>query len=108
MGEIRENVKQNLGYFLSLRDMSQKELAMKLGVSQSAVTNWIKGKNSPDIEMVALICQHLHISVAELFGMTGDETYSDRERVLVAQYRNKPDMRRAVDILLEIEGRAAP
>ena len=105
MGEIRENVKQNLGYFLSLRGMSQKELAMKLGVSQSAVTNWIKGKNSPDIEMVALICQHLHISVAELFGMTGDETYSDRERVLVAQYRNKPDMRRAVDILLEIEGR---
>ena len=104
----RENVKQNLGYFLSLRGMSQKELAMKLGVSQSAVTNWIKGKNSPDIEMVALICQHLHISVAELFGMTGDETYSDRERVLVAQYRNKPDMRRAVDILLEIEGRAAP
>lgn len=90
MGEIRENVKQNLGYFLSLRGMSQKELAMKLGVSQSAVTNWIKGKNSPDIEMVALICQHLHISVAELFGMTGDETYSDRERVLVAQYRNKP------------------
>ena len=61
MGEIRENVKQNLGYFLSLRGMSQKELAMKLGVSQSAVTNWIKGKNSPDIEMVALICQHLHI-----------------------------------------------
>lgn len=47
MGEIRENVKQNLGYFLSLRGMSQKELAMKLGVSQSAVTNWIKGKNSP-------------------------------------------------------------
>lgn len=108
MGEIRENVKQNLGYFLSLRGMSQKELAMKLGVSQSAVTNWIKGKNSPDIEMVALICQHLHISVAELFGMTGDETYSDRERVLVAQYRNKPDMRRAVDILLEIEGAPHP
>ena len=40
--------------------------------------------------------------------MTGDGTYCERERVLVAQYRNKPDMRRAVDILLEIEGRAAP
>ena len=34
MGEIRENVKQNLGYFLSLRGMSQKELAMKLGVTK--------------------------------------------------------------------------
>ena len=43
MGEVRENVKRNLGYFLSLRGMSQKELAIKLDVSQSAGTNWKKG-----------------------------------------------------------------
>lgn len=68
MGEIRDNVKKNLGYYLSLKGISQKELADKLSVSQSAVTNWIKGKNSPDIEVVAQICDILEISVTDLFG----------------------------------------
>ena len=68
MGEIRENVKKNLGYYLSLRGISQKELSERLSVSQSAVTNWIKGKNSPDIETVAQICNVLEISVIDLFG----------------------------------------
>ena len=68
MGEIRENVRKNLGYYLSLKSISQKELAERLGVSQSAVTNWMKGKNSPDIETVAQICKVLEISVIDLFG----------------------------------------
>lgn len=68
MGQIRDNVQRNLGYYLSLTGMNQKELSEKLGVSQSAVTNWIKGKNSPDIEVVAQICNIFNISVTELFG----------------------------------------
>lgn len=72
MGEVRENVRKNLGYYLSLRKLSQKDLADKLNVSQSAVTNWIKGKNSPDIETVSQICEILNISVVDLFGSDGD------------------------------------
>ena len=67
MGEIRDNVKNNLVYYLHLKNITQKQLAEKLNVSQSAVTNWIKGKNSPDIDMVARICALLDISVNELF-----------------------------------------
>ena len=66
MGEIRENVRFNLSRLIE-NTISQKDLAQKLGVSQSAVTNWIKGNNSPDIEMVAKICEVLNISVNELF-----------------------------------------
>lgn len=87
MGQIRENVKKNLGYYLSLQGISQKELAEKLGVSQSAVTNWIKGKNSPDIESVAQICQALRISVSDLFG-AGDMEMTIHERSLLQLYRD--------------------
>ena len=100
MGEIRENVKRNLGYYLSLSDMSQKELAERLGVSQAAVTNWIKGKNSPDIEMVAQICRVFNISVTDLFGSDSHNQYSPHEQELITQYRRKPELRLAVDILL--------
>ncbi len=73
MGEVRENVRQNLIYYLALKCISQKELAEALGVSQSAVTNWIKGKNAPDIEYVVQICTMLGISVSEFFGPCADK-----------------------------------
>ncbi len=103
MGTIRDNVKKNLGYYLSLRGITQKELAKKLNVSQSAVTNWIKGKNSPDIELVAEICDILDISVTELFGANANEQYTDRERQVILQYRKKPELHHAIHILLDIK-----
>jgi len=103
MGEIRENVKRNLGYYLSLKGMSQKGLAERLGVSQAAVTNWIKGKNSPDIEAVARICDILDITVLELFGTDGSDRYTEQERRLIEQYRAKTELRQAVNILLGID-----
>ena len=69
LGVIRDNVKQNLGYYLSLRGITQKELAERLGVSQAAVTNWVKGKNSPDIDVLADICEFLNITVSNLLGI---------------------------------------
>ncbi len=102
MGEIRDNVKRNLGYYLSLRGMTQKELAEKLSVSQSAVTNWIKGKNSPDIEVVAQICEILNISVVELFGTNDDTSLSEHEKKVIARYREYPELHHAIQILLGI------
>jgi transcriptional regulator with XRE-family HTH domain len=103
MGEIRDNVKRNLGYYLSLRGMSQKKLAEKLGVSQSAVTNWIKGKNSPDIEVVAQICDILGVTVTDLFGTDGSVRYNDMEKKVIREYRSKQDLRHAVNVLLGVD-----
>lgn len=111
MGIIRDNVKKNLGYYLSLKGITQKELAKKLNVSQSAVTNWIKGKNSPDIELVAEICDILDISVTELFGVNTNEPeaelstdqYTETERQIILQYRQKPELHQAIHILLDIK-----
>lgn len=103
MGQIRENVKRNLGYYLSLRGISQKELSEKLHVSQAAVTNWIKGKNSPDIELVANICEILEISVIDLFGTpTVPIDITDHEKELILKYRESPNMQAAVDRILGI------
>ncbi|WP_027398541.1 helix-turn-helix domain-containing protein [Anaerovorax odorimutans] len=103
MGEIRDNVTRNLCYYLSLKGISQKEFAKKLSVSQSAVTNWIKGKNSPDIEMVAQICDILEISVVDLFGTNSNIYYTDEEKEIIRQYRKKPELQNAVRILLGIK-----
>ena len=102
MGEIRENVQKNLNYYLNLKEISQKELAEMLHVSQSAVTNWIKGKNSPDIEIVAKICEILDITVSQLFGTSGPHSYTILEQTLVLRYRQHPELQHAINILLDI------
>lgn len=74
MGELREAIRASLERHISESGYSQKEIAEKLGVSKSSVTNWIKGKNSPDVELVIPICRLLNISVREFYGEPDTET----------------------------------
>lgn len=66
MNNIREVLRLNLEHQLKKSGLTQKQLAEKLKISPSAVTNWIKGKNSPDIEYVALICEIFQITISDL------------------------------------------
>lgn len=84
MGEIRDNVKRNIRIMLEIRNISQKELAEKMNVTQAAVTNWVKGKNLPDIESVAQICDILDVSVSELLGHEEKSVNQRTERVVHA------------------------
>lgn len=68
MSTLRENIQQNLVRLINSRNLSQKEFAEMLGVTQAAVTNWVKGKNSPDIEIISKICKLLNINITELIG----------------------------------------
>lgn len=70
MGELREAIRASLKRYIAESGYSQKEIAEKLGVSKSSVTNWVTGKNSPDVELVIPICKLLNITVREFFGET--------------------------------------
>lgn len=67
-GEVRERIKESLNRYISLSGYTQKEIAEKLGVSKSSVTNWLKGKNSPDANFVMPICRLLNITVGQFYG----------------------------------------
>ena len=72
MNDIRETLRINLEHQLKKSGLTQKQLAEQLGISPSAVTNWIKGKNSPDIEYIAIMCDIFNIGISDLFiGRTG-------------------------------------
>jgi transcriptional regulator with XRE-family HTH domain len=51
--------------------LTQKQLAHKLNVSRTAVSNWEQRKNYPDIEMLVLISDVLDISLDKL--LRGDQ-----------------------------------
>ena len=90
--------------FREAKRMSQKELGERIGISGARVSNWEQGSHRPDVDLLARICEVLNVSPSELldFHLPPDEL-SDLERKVIDQYRNKPDMQKAVNILLGIE-----
>lgn len=74
MGETRETIRSNLSKYIAQSGYTQKETAEKLGVSKSSVTNWLKGKNSPDVELVIPICNLLNITIRDFYGEDGQST----------------------------------
>ena len=89
MGAVRDNLQQNLNYYLKANKMTQKKLSELLDVSQAAVTNWTKGKNSPDIETLIRICNILKISINDILDVgvpVADSNLSKTERAYIQKY----------------------
>jgi len=57
------------GFIAELRksqNMTQSEMAQKLGVSNKSVSRWETGRNIPDVSLFIPICEMFNISVNEL------------------------------------------
>lgn len=84
--------------------MSQKELAQSIGVSNSRVSNWEQGINRPDADILAIICKVLAVSPSEILDVhLCEDELSSQERKVIQAYRTKPDLQKAVNILLGID-----
>lgn len=59
---LRELLKEN--------DMTQKELAKKIGVSQACVTYWINGQKQPTAENVYSVAKAFETSADYLLGLS--------------------------------------
>lgn len=50
-------------------NLNQSQLASKLGLKQSQVSEWLKDKSKPGYNNIKLICQTLEISADRLLGL---------------------------------------
>ena len=48
------------------KNMTQSELAEKLGVSDRTIGNWENGRNMPDLSLFKPLCDELDITINEL------------------------------------------
>ena len=76
------------GKFISLKrkqkNLTQEQLAEKLGVSNKTISKWETGKCMPDYSIVKSLCEELGVTVAELMdGEVSEEksvrTYDDEQ-----------------------------
>lgn len=84
--------------------LTQEQLAEKISVTKSRVSNWEQGINRPDADILGAICRALNVSPSDLLDvhLTDDELNAHEKKVIKA-YRTKEDLQQAVDILLGIE-----
>lgn len=66
INNVRKSFPKLLKYHLMMNKKTQKDLVNYLGVSQSAVSNWVTGIRFPDIEIVAKIAEFLHVEIQDL------------------------------------------
>lgn len=77
------------------KNMTQRQLADKLGISNKAVSKWETGKGIPDAGCLVPLCEALGISVNEL--LTGEriseEKYQEKaEKTMVALAEMKSEV----------------
>ena len=107
MKETKYEIGNRIRKYREECNMAQKQLAERIGVSNSRVSNWEQGLNRPDADILAAVCVALDVSPSLLLGIrvTGDDLTEQERRVLKA-YREKDDVRQAVHILLGISENA--
>lgn len=72
-------------FILKLRkekNMTQKELANKIGVTDRAISKWENGRGLPDLSLMKPLCDELGISINELIS---------GERIDKIEYQDKFD-----------------
>ena len=70
--------------------MTQKELSIKSGVTQQAISNTESGRTYPESETIRLLAIALGISVSELLGeeiLLSDHKLTPREFSMISEFR---------------------
>jgi len=73
--------------------MTQQQLADKAGVTQSAISQWLRGESAPKLQHLKALQGALSMTLDE---MLGDVTLLDRqdEKELIERYRSLPEDQR--------------
>lgn len=96
MNKLNENIKN----FRTFRNITQQDLAEKLGKSKSVISNWERGENSPNPEEVEVMCKLFNVTPNEIYGWDINKDYEKYQQELVA-YEAKIELLKGERIMLE-------
>ena len=69
------------------KNMTQQELAKKLGVTDRAISKWENGRGLPDYSLLQDLCDTLSISINELF--SGEKISKEDYKTKAEENMNK-------------------
>ena len=60
-GEVIRNARKSLG-------LTQRQLAEKIGVANTSISNWEKGLSRPDADLIQELCRVLQLQPNDIYG----------------------------------------
>lgn len=86
---IKKNISKNIAKYREQKGLSQKELAKRLGVVPSRISNWETGANCPTIDILFNVCEILNVSINDIYGVYPDSKFilKYEEQEIVKKYR---------------------
>ncbi len=63
MGQINENIANNIIKLRKLNKLTQQDLAIKINYSDKAISKWERGDSVPDIEMLCKLSEIFNVDV---------------------------------------------
>ena len=103
---IKKNISKNITKYREQAGLSQKELASKLGVVPSRISNWETGANCPTIDILFEVCETLGVSINDIYGVYPDSKFILKydEQEIIKKYRALDEHgREMVDFTLQKE-----
>lgn len=96
MSTVREEIAKNLLFYRKKSGFTQKQLAEKLGVKNTAVSNWESGNNSIDIETLFSACEIFGVTLNDMYGKysfekSSQDVLSSEEDHLISTFRKLSD-----------------
>jgi len=84
---------EKIGRFIQERrkskNMTQQDLAIKMGVSINAVSKWERGLSFPDVSLYKSLCKELDISIEELINGYQDNSDEAKEKAIMTTINEK-------------------
>ena len=68
------------------KNLTQKQLAGKIGAKHNSISDWENDKNRPDADTIELLCRVLNITPNYLLDTSPGE-YTPAEKTLIEKYR---------------------
>ena len=103
---IKQNISKNIVKYRELAGLSQKELAKRLDVTPSRISNWEQGANCPTIDILFEVCKILNVSINDIYGVYPDSniplSYIETEHI--KKYRALDENgRQIIDTVINVE-----
>lgn len=97
---------ERIGAFISRlraeKDLTQKDLGHRLGVTDKAVSKWENGRCMPDILLLKPLCAELNITINELLNGERDVSKSETDENLIKILKEYKQMKKVKNVLTVI------
>ena len=82
------------------KNMTQEQLAEKMGVSINAVSKWERGLSFPDVSLYKKLCKELGINIEELINGEKDKSEEAKEKAIILTVKEKEKIKKKSNKIL--------